>query len=309
MPAAWVAAAGALVGGLSSASQSGGGQGTSAYQQGPWVEQHPYFNHIFTDAKNQYLKGPMQYYPKETVAGQSPFTQASIGKMAGSSLDPNSLTNQSLGEWSKTVAGDYLKADSNPYLKGAVDDALGQVQGRVAGLYGARGGNNYASSAHEETLGRNLAATALPMYAQNYQQERARQLNAAQLAPGMEAAGYAGLQQAGQTTDAYQQSLINADKARFDFQQQSPWDTLQRYQSAVTGNYGNIQTSPYFKPDPLVGALGGAATGLGFYNQYQNIQNNKNAGTTNKGAFAGNSGWDNTGDYNSGGDNGGWGYA
>jgi hypothetical protein len=189
--------------------------------------------------------------------------------MAGSSNDPNSLTNQSLGEFGKTIQGDYLKADSNPYLKGAVDDALGQVQGRVSGLYGARGGNNYGSSAHEETLGRTLAATALPMYAQNYQTERGRQLNAAQLGPGMEAQGAAGVTQAGAATDAYQQRLTDADKARYDFGQTSPWDTLQRYQSTVTGNYGGLQTqtSPYFAPNPLANIAGGAATGLGIYNQ------------------------------------------
>lgn len=274
MPAAWVAAAGALIGGLSSMNNSGGGGGqgstTTTGQNVPWTPQQRYLGQVWEQAHDIWGANPSpQYYPGQTVAGQSPFTQAGINRMAISGLDPNSLTNQSVGEFGKTVRGDYLDPSTNPYLKASVDDALGQVQGKVSGLYGSRGGNNYGSSAHEEFLTRNLAATALPIYAQNYQQERGRQLSAAQIGPQIDAQSAAGLNQAGQATDAYSQALINADKARYDFNQQSPWDQLQRYQSAVTGQYGNMQSqsNPYFKPDPLVGALGGAATGMGIYNQ------------------------------------------
>jgi hypothetical protein len=272
---------------------------TSTGSSQPWAEQAPYLQQGFGRALNLYNKGPTQYYPGQTVAGQSPYTQQAIGRMAGSANDPNSLTNQSLGEFGKTISGQYLNPDSNPYLKASVDDALGQVQGRVSGLYGSRGGNNYGSSAHEETLGRTLAATALPMYAQNYQQERGRQLNAAQLGPGIEAQGAAGLTQAGAATDAFQQAQINADKARFDFGQTSPWDTLQRYQSAISGNYGGLQTqtSPYFGPNQAANIAGGAATGLGIYNQgKQTGLWGTNAGGG--GGLIGNTNYDSGGQFN-----------
>lgn len=293
MPAAWVAAAAAAVGAISSMDKGGGGSTTSTASNEPWGPQRGYLQDIFSRAQQQYAQGPTQYYPGQTVAGQSPFTQQAIGRMAGSANDPSSLTNQSLGEWEKTVRGDYLNPDSNPYLKSSVDDALGQVQGRVAGLYGAHGGNNYGSSAHEEMLGRQLSATALPMYAQNYQQERGRQLNAAQLGPGMEAQGSAGLTQAGAAQDAYGQKQIDADKARFDFGQTSPWDTLQRYQSAISGNYGGIQsqTNPYFGANPLVNALGAGSAGLGLYNQ------GKQSGLWGQQPMAGNTNYDSSGSF------------
>lgn len=301
MPAAWVAAAGALIGGISSATNDR--KGSTSSSSLPY--NYDYLINAANQAGNIYSQNPvLQYYPGQTVANQSPYTQAALGMTAGATLDPNSLTNQSLGQWQKTVNGDYLDPSTNPSLKAAVDDALGQVKGNVSGLYGSRGGNNYGSSAHEEWLGRTLANTALPIYAQNYQQERARQLNAAQLGPGMQQQGTAPLAQAGQATDAYQQALIDADKARFDFNQTSPWDTLQRYQSAISGNYGSLQSTPYFQANPYLNALGGAATGLGLYNQYQKANGMKtnSAGSTGSGLAGSDTGWG-YGDPNNG---GGW---
>lgn len=268
----WAAAAGAATGFALNSAFGGSkpsGSATSTTNTSPWGGQQPYLADVFSQASGLHGRGPLQYYPGQTLASQSPYTQQSVQRMAGSATDPNSLTNQSLGEWGKTVRGDYLDPSSNPYLKSSIDDALGQAQGRVAGLFGARGGNNYGSSAHEEWLGRTLANTALPIYAQNYQTERGRQLNAAQLGPSVEAQGSAGLTQAGQTTDAYQQALIGADKARFDFGQTSPWNTLGMYSGLVNGNYGGASTStnPYFGGNPLLSALGGASAGLGIYGQ------------------------------------------
>lgn len=304
MPAAWVAAAAAAVGAMNSM-DSGGGSTTSTGTNDPWGPQRGYLQDIFAQARDLQAKGPTSYYPGSTVADQSPFTQQAIQRMAGSATNPGSLTNQSLAQWQKTVNGDYLSADSNPYLKGAVDKVLGDVQGRVNSQFGTYGGNNFGSSGHQEWLGRNLAETALPIYAQNYQQERARQVNASQLGPGMEAAGWQGLNQAGAATDAYGQKQIDAAKARFDFGQTSPWDTLQRYQSAISGNYGGIQSqsNPYFGANPLLNALGAGSAGLGLYNQTKQA--------TQQQQLAGNTNYDSKGDFTptySGYDSGGYAY-
>jgi hypothetical protein len=245
----WGAVAGAAIGAVSAYNNKPKGSSQSQTSSEPWGAQQPYLQDIFQRAQG--LSGG------STVGQQSPYTQQAIQRLAGTAA-PGSITNQSLGEWGKTINGDYLSADSNPYLKGAVDKALGEVQGRVNSQFGVHGGNNFGSSGHQEWLGRNLAETALPIYAQNYQQERGRQLNAAQLGPTMDTAGVAGLQQAGGITDAYQQALVD-----------SPWNALQRYQGLVTGNYGGQGTAntPYFGSSAALGALGGGMAGMGIYSQ------------------------------------------
>lgn len=209
----------------------------------------------------------MSYFPGRTVAEQSPYTQAGLQQLAGSSTDPSSATNLGRRQYADTIRGDYLSADSNPYLKGTVDRALGDVQARVGSTFGRGGGNNYGSSAHQEWLGRTMAQEALPIYAQNYQTERGRQLGAAQDAPRMDAAATAPLIQAGGMQDIYQQSLINAEKARHDFGQMSPWDALQRYQGSLTGQYGGTTsgTQPYTPSNPYLNALGIGMGALGMY--------------------------------------------
>jgi len=246
----------------------GGGKTVQTQQTSePWPAQQPYLRDVFAKGNSLHGQGPMQYYPGQTVAAQSPYTQQGLQQLAGSSTDPNSLTNLGRTEFGNTIRGDYLNADTNPYLKGAVDTALGDVQGRVSGTFGRGGGNNYGSSAHQEWLGKNLADTALPIYAQNYQTERGRQMQAAQMAPGMDTAASAGLLQAGGMQDTYQQALINADKAKHDFGQMAPWDALQRYQGSITGQYGGTQTGtqPYYPADPFANALGLGIGGLGLY--------------------------------------------
>lgn len=265
MPAAWIGAGVGALGLLGAGNSSPSGQTTST--NAPWDPQQQYLRDIFSRAQSQYNLGPQQYYPGSTVADQSANTQQALGMMAGTSTNPNSLTNQSLAQWGKTVNGDYLSADSNPYLKGTVDKALNDVQGRINTQFGTYGGNNFGSSGNQEWMAKNLADTALPIYAQNYQQERARQVNAAQLGPGMDAQGYAGIGQAGAAQDAYAQKQTDASKARFDFQQTSPWDNLQKYQSAISGNYGSQQSNPYFTGNPLLSGLGAASAGLGIYGQ------------------------------------------
>lgn len=237
----------------------GGGKTVETRQDtSPWGPQQAYLTDLFSRAQGLYGQGPQQYFPGQTVAAQSPNTQQALARMSASANDPNSLTNQAAGQFGKTIQGDYLNADSNPYLKGAVNDTMNQVQSRVAGTFGTRGGNNYGSSAHQEWLGRSLADAALPIYAQNYETERGRQLNAAQYAPQAEAAGWQQLGQAGVLQDAQQQRLIDAEKARFDFNQQSPWDALQRYQGAVAGNYGGMTnaTQPYQRSNDFLNAAG-----------------------------------------------------
>lgn len=159
-----------------------------------------------------------------------PYAYSLVGQGANTFAQTNQqnpLIPQSQAEMSKTIAGDYLNADTNPYLKGTVDRALGDVQTRVNAQFA---NNNFGSSGHQEWLGRNLAETALPIYNQNYQQERNRQFGATTAAPDFASS---------QTSNAF-----------------AP---LNQYAGLLKG-WGSQVSQPYFD-NKLGNAFGGALTG------------------------------------------------
>lgn len=89
------------------------------------------------------------------------------------------------------------------------------------------------------------------------------------MAPSLDTADINQLANVGSIRDAYEQALINAEKQRFDFGQLSPWDALQRYGTAVQGNYGNVAQQPYYPANPYMNALGLGLGGLGMYQMGQ----------------------------------------
>jgi hypothetical protein len=93
-------------------------------------------------------------------------------------------------------------------------------------------------------------------WAGGQQQGQQYQMNAAnnmaglgQFGSGMQQQGYGlgsnayqDLMGSGMMQRAYDQDTINADRERFDFGQNAPWQNLQRYQQSISGNYGGTTT-------------------------------------------------------------------
>lgn len=280
----------------------GGGGGTvntnTVTNSDPWDKVQPYLTDVFGRAQGLANRGP---YSGPYLAGQSPYTSQAIGLQAqkataGSPL-VNSAQNQASqtiggaylnadpGKFAGTLRGDYLSVDSNPYLQGAVQKAIDQAKMGVSKQFS---GDNYGGSANQEWLGRAIADTAAPIYAQNYQQERDRMMNAGALtqqgyeqergrqllassaAPQLDAAKYQDIDRlasAGAAQEARGQAEIGAAQQQFG----APWDTLTRYQQGIAGGAaagGQSATagqSPYFS-NPLASALGLGIGGLSLYN-------------------------------------------
>ncbi len=236
---------GAAVAGAAASSllnkNKGGGTTTSVQSSDPWQGAQPYLLNLYNQAHNSF------YNPKD----QSPETLQALEMQAQRARSGSPLVQGAQSQLGQTINGDYLNADSNPYLKGTVDRALGDVQTRVNSQFR---GNNYGGTAHQETLGRTLADAALPIYAQNYQQERGRQFGGLGLAPTLANQDY---------SDIGQLSSVGAAKdAAAD-----PWQDIFNFQRAITGSGGGTTTSqqPYFT-NPGATAFGGALGGLGLYN-------------------------------------------
>jgi len=217
----------------------GGGGGTVQTQQqsSPWGPVQPYLQDVFSRAQGL-----------SNMPAQSPFTVQAQQMAAQRAMDPNSLTGQAQRTVGNTISGQYLNPSTNPYLSGAVNDALGQVQSKFAGLYGGAAGANVNNTGYQEGLARTLANTALPYYSNAYQQERQNQLGASQMAPGL---------------DYTQSQALGAVGAQ---QQAAPWTQLQNYQGAISGVPGGqvTQQTPYYT-NPFANALG---LGLGASSLY-----------------------------------------
>jgi hypothetical protein len=123
---------------------------------------------------------------------------------------PNPLVQQAQDEMSKTIAGQYLSPDSNPWLKSTYDQAakavsdsyLSTTQPKTDFMFGRTGNAFGDNSGYQETVarnqfgfGQNLNNLATDIYGGNYNNERNRQFSAAAGAPGF-AQGAANAQQA-----------------------------------------------------------------------------------------------------------------
>lgn len=155
-----------------------------------------------------------------------------------------------------TINGDYLGADTNPYLQSAMDAAnRGTVQqfsdATLPGLTSAfsRAGRS-SSDAYGNTisratdgLARTLSDSNSTMAANNYSTERANQLNQINNAPTLANADYDDANQlltAGGLVDAQNQGQIDANIAKYDYNNSLPQNALQNYLNLLNGTAGAV---------------------------------------------------------------------
>lgn len=205
----------------------------------PWGPIQPYLRDLFKESANLY--GQNLFQPSQN-------TLAASQNYAATANDPNSLTNQSRAQTAATIRGDYLDPSTNPYLQNAVQQALGQAGSTFASQYGGNAGTNLSNSGYQESLAKNLGQTAIPFYANAYQQERQNQLNAMGMSPSLDYANAGALAQAGQMDQAAMQM---------------PWQNLGAFQQSLFGglpafNQTTGQT-PYFQNNTAntLGAIAG----------------------------------------------------
>jgi hypothetical protein len=230
----------------------------------PWGGVQPYLTDIFGRGQTLANRGT---YPGQQLGQQSWDTNFSQLLQRDRAMAGSDNTREAQRQNLMTQQGAYLTPDSNPFLKGAVDQALGDVTSKVNSQFR---GDNFGNSAHQEWLGKQLAGTALPIYAQNYNTERGRQMQAGAMAPSLAAQDYLDIGQlgaVGAAKDARSQMETDASKQQFN----APWENLFNYQRAIAGSGatgGQTSTSgqqPYFS-NPLASALGLGVGGLGLYN-------------------------------------------
>jgi hypothetical protein len=224
-------------------------------------------------------------YPDYQYNRVAPFSEDTLAgmDMARNAANYNQpLFDQAQGELSKTMSGAYLSPDSNPYLRGTYDAAAGRMAdayktgtaaqtNAAAGFGGAFGGSAQSELQGQQNraFGDSLGQLGLGLYGQNFQAERGRQLGAAQFAPTFAGARQAfdfgnanALNSIGQQQQALGQNYLNADFAQFQDANAYPYKQLDVYASMFNPNLGRTATASQ-SINPMLGALGGAAGGLG----------------------------------------------
>lgn len=184
---------------------------------------------------------PYQTYQGQRIADMTGDQTAGLNQVRGRALNGSPEEAAARQNYTDTMSGKYLTPDSNPYLKGMVNTAMNDVQGRINSQFG---GNNYGTTAHQETLQRGLSDAATNAYGQAYTTERNNQLKDASLS-----------NQYGNIDYNNAQQLIGVG----DIQRQESQDKLNNQYSDWLAQ----QNQPYRQIDVLANSLGAAVNGQG----------------------------------------------
>ena len=248
---------------------------------GPPSYIQPYLQKGIQDLTNLYNANPTApaYYPGQTVATPSAATQSAIQTLfqRGANGSPEIRAGKQFAD--DTVAGKYLDIGSNPYFQKALaagfEPQTNQFMTSVlpgvtaqfsgAGRYGSGQQEAYTKLAVNSLNNAQANAAATASNAA-YGNERANQLSAAGLLPGLAAADYQDINamgQAGQAIDQQNQAQINSNIARYNYDQNAQWNYINRYLASLNGGYpgsesrGTMTGSATPSSNPTDSILGG----------------------------------------------------
>jgi hypothetical protein len=252
---------------------------TQTTQIDPTIQ--PYLKYGLEEAQRLYQSGGPQYYQGQGYVGPSEATQTGIQALQARAQAGSPLTGAAQNQLYGTIQGDYL--GGNPFFSGAFqpaaqtatnefNTAIGNVTSAAskAGRYGSGAMQNLQTAAAGQ-LAQKLTGTAGQLAYQNYADERARQQQATFGAPAMAEADYADINKqlaAGQLGEGYQNTALQADMAKYNYQQQLPQQQLTNYLNQAYGfPAGKTSTTqqPYFT-NPTATALGTGLLGVQLLN-------------------------------------------
>src|SRR5690606_27224239 len=217
----------------------GGGKTTTTTNSEPWKGQQPYLTFGFGEARKIYDSGAPQYFPGQTLAGIDPAQTAALNATEQRAMMGNPLVPMAQGQIYDTLGGAYLDPATNPGFQTVLDRTRAAVLPGIDSSFSMAG--RTGSGLHGRAVGEGLGDAIGSLVFQNYNTERGRQFGAATLAPQLAEADYADLARLGQVGDArraLEQAQINDDIARYNFEQNAPWQRLANYMQMVQGNYG-----------------------------------------------------------------------
>lgn len=243
---------------------------------------------------------PYQTYTGQRIADLTGQQTTGLNLVQNRALYGSPEEQSARQNFTDTLSGKYLGqgaaynpyADmNNPYLKGMVNQSLNDVTGRVNSQFN---GNNYGTTAHQETLTRNLGEAANNAYGQAfnlqaqladananrlqsaYSNERNNQLQMAGLLPQYGNIDYNNAQQLIGVGDIYRQEAQDrlnnqyADWAAIQNQPYRQLDVLGNSLGAAVNGQSNLSSTGYqstpYTANKLASSIGGGLAGYGIGN-------------------------------------------
>ena len=217
----------------------------------------PYITYGLGESKGLYQADGPNYYPDSTDVGASGQTLRGLQMKETRAARGNPLLPSAIDQQLSTIEGDRLSA-GNPYFadmmasaaRPAISEfntAIRDIGSRTAasGRYGS-GAMGEMESKATDNLATALTGEASKLAYSNYGAERTRQDAAIASAPQMAAADYADINQlmnVGQQEEDYERQALEADIARFEYNENKPYMKLDSYLSGAYGAPTPINTT------------------------------------------------------------------
>lgn len=268
---------------------SGGGQSTqtsttkSVSEPPAFIK--PYLQGGIQDLASLYAnnKTAPEYYPGQTVAPFSGQTEQALTALEQRGAGGSPLVANAQGQLNDTISGKYLDPTTNPQFQSAltashqpyIDNFMGSVLPGVTSAF--EGSGRTGSPAHQMAvdravtgLNRSISDADAKAGSDYFNTERGRQVAATTAAPTLANQDYVDINQlgmAGQARDNQSQALIDADVAKYNYNQNAQWDYINRYLASLNGGYPGgtttgTGTTTGSRPNDTFGQIFGGATSL-----------------------------------------------
>lgn len=211
----------------------------------PWGPLQGYMTRVLPRIEDWVLNAPREYYPGSTVVPFAPQSETALAWTEQRAMQGSPLLRNVQGLVNETLGGAYLPGagGSNPWLDASVAKAQGAVRGALDSQFAA--GGRYGSGAHAAALADSYGDIAAGIYGGAYESERARQMQAALLAPELARADYddiamlaaAGAQREGKAAEEMQ-DIVN----RFNFAQDERANRIRDYLALLNGGFSGTGT-------------------------------------------------------------------
>lgn len=253
--------------------------------QAPWSSQAPYLEDLFKKTSELFTaQGVPENYPGSRVARFTPNQQWGQNYLSSyaQGVAPQ-IATQVQGTHGRLLNASDV--NNNPHLQGAIRVAQQPTQDRLmeeilpnvgsqAQAQGAYGGARHGllESGIVRDAGRLMGEMATRMSSDAYGQGLQAELGALSMTPTVLEAGTAPGRITSSVGDVQQnqnQALINDAVEKWFYNHNAPWDALNRYAGTIQGQYGSTTTTPISRTNPTLGAIGGAAAGVGLASELE----------------------------------------
>ena len=250
---------------------SSGGNETTTQTTQPYAPAEPFLKDILGEAQNIYRSGVgRQFFPSSTVVPFADQTQQALNLQQAAALEqmqPSTLQGQAATTLGNLASGTASNQFLDQVRQGITSDVLSNVQTQFGGM-----GRTGTSPAAQQAVARGVTPAYAPIATGLQQQERDRQLRAAQtLSPLQEqmdlrrTSAIASLGGVGAAFEDLARRQLQDQIARFQFGQQAPIQALQDYAGLVSpiasGLPVSVTNAPSQQASPIAGAFGGAVAG------------------------------------------------